>query len=122
MVPFHRPIPESKPGGKADGVLPAQQAKSGPAGGAGIIGAWVQAEKMIQIALVLPCAGFIGWLIGAWLDHILHQSWIAMVGIVVGIIAGLVGAIQMAMVYSADPKQEGKSGDGTEDGGSGNPL
>ncbi len=70
---------------------------------------------MIQIALVLPCAAFIGWLIGAWLDHHLHQSWIAMVGIVVGIIAGLVGAIRMAMVYAADPKtgqdEDGEDGD-----------
>jgi hypothetical protein len=40
---------------------------------------------------------------------------------VVGIIAGLVGAIQMAKVYTADPKQEGKSEDGTEKGSSGDP-
>ena len=87
----------------------------------GIVGAWIQAEKMIQIALVLPCATFIGWLIGAWLDHVLHQSWVAFVGIVVGIIAGLVGAIQMAMAYTPDSKQESKSGDGTEKGSSGGP-
>jgi F0F1-type ATP synthase assembly protein I len=105
MVPYNRPIPEKKPQPETSGLLDA----------------WLQSEKMIQIALVLPCAGFIGWLIGAWLDHILHQSWIAMIGIVVGIIAGLVGAIQMAKVYTADPKQEGKSEDGTEKGSSGDP-
>ncbi len=120
-MPYHRPIPEKKRRGKADGIPPPQQAKNGLAGGAGLLGAWVQAEKMIQIALVLPCGAFIGWVIGAWLDHILHQSWIAMIGVVVGIIAGLVGAIQMAMFYTAGSKQEDKTGDGTENGSSGNP-
>ncbi len=55
---------------------------------------------MMQIALMLPCAAFIGWLIGFGLDHWLHQTWIAMIGIVAGILSGLVGAIRMAMVYA----------------------
>ena len=137
MVPYHRPIPQSKQRGKAAGILPPQQtkhgqaegsgllppqqAKGGLAAGPGILGAWVQAEKMIQIALMLPSAGFIGWLIGAWFDHLLNQTWIAMIGIVVGILSGLIGAIRMAMVYSADPKLENKDGDGTDNGSSDNP-
>jgi hypothetical protein len=121
QLPYHRPIPESKRRGKADGILPPEQAKNGLAGGPGILGAWIQAEKMIQIALVLPCGGFIGWVIGAVLDRWLHQTWISMAGVVLGIIAGLVGAIQMAMVYTAGSKQEGKNGDGTENGSSDNP-
>jgi len=137
-MPFHRPIPQSKRRGKADDtvpaqqpkdglasgseILPPQQTKGGFAGGPGLFGAWVQAEKMMQIALMLPCAAFVGWLIGFGLDRWLHQTWIAMIGIVVGILSGLVGAIRMAMVYAADPKPNGKNGDGTENGTSGNPT
>jgi F0F1-type ATP synthase assembly protein I len=106
MVPYHRPIPEQKQRGKAESSF---------------LDAWVQAEKMIQIALVLPCGGFLGWLIGAGLDHVLHQSWIAIAGIVVGIVAGLFAAIEMAIVYGGDSKKEGKKGSGTEKGSSGNP-
>ena len=84
-----------------------------------MIGAWIQAEKMIQIALVMPCAAFIGWVIGAGLDRWLHQTWISMSGIVLGIIAGLVGAIEMAIASAAGSKQEGENGDGTENGSSG---
>ena len=119
---YHRPIPERKRRGKAsDGVEPPQE-EGWFAGGSGIFNAWVQAEKFIQIALVLPCAAFIGWLIGYGLDRWLNQTWIGMIGIVVGIIAGLVGVIRMAMVYAADPKLGDKNGNGTENGSSGKPT
>lgn len=94
----------------------------GDSGTSGLIGSWIQAEKMIQIALMLPCAGFIGWAIGAGLDRWLHQTWISMAGIVLGIIAGLVGAIQMAIASAAGPKHKGGNGDGTENGSSGRSL
>ncbi len=97
MVPYHNPIPERK---RRD---PDGAGESAKGGFGGIMGAWVQAEKMIQIALVLPCAAFICWLPGFWLDRHFHQTWIAMAGIVFGIIAGLVAAIRMAMVYANDP-------------------
>jgi len=87
MVPYHRPIPDRKQRGGADGASSDDSAQGGLGGG--MIGAWIQAEKMIQIALVLPCAGFIGWLPGFWLDRRFHQTWMAMAGIVFGIIAGL---------------------------------
>ena len=115
---YHRPISEPNRRGKAGDTVAPQQSKDGLAGGSGIFDAWVQAEKMIQIALMLPSAAFIGWVIGYGLDRWLHQTWIAMIGIVVGILAGLVGAIRMAMVYAADPKTGGKNGDGA---GSGDP-
>jgi F0F1-type ATP synthase assembly protein I len=86
MVPYHNPIPEKK------------QDRSGMSG---MFGAWVQAEKMMQIVLLLPSAAFIGWLAGYGLDSWLHQSWIAMAGILFGIVAGLVGAIRMAIAYGA---------------------
>ncbi len=67
------------------------------------MGAWVQAEKMIQIAMVLPCAAFIGWLAGYGLDRWLHQTWIGIAGAIFGIIAGLFSAVRMGMVYANDP-------------------
>ena len=73
-MPFNRPIPESK--------LPSK-------GSVGLQGL-VQAEKMVQIAIVLPSAVLIGWLGGAWLDSRLHQSSIALLGIVLGSISGMV--------------------------------
>lgn len=118
-MPFNPPIPESKLRRKAAGAGQDDQAGQGLFAGSGLIGAWVQAEKLIQIALMLPCAGFIGWLIGAGLDRWLHQTWIATAGIVLGIISGLVGAVQMAIFYANNPKLKDKNGDGTENGSSG---
>lgn len=94
MVPYHRPIPERKP----------RDGKRGAGGtGSGMFNAWVQAEKLTQIAMMLPSAGFIGWLAGYGLDRWLHQTWIGTVGAIFGIIAGLVAAVRMAIAYSADP-------------------
>ncbi|MGA8783584.1 MAG: AtpZ/AtpI family protein [Terracidiphilus sp.] len=100
-MPYHNPIPEKKQ----------------PGGMSGLVGAWVQAEKMIQIVLLLPSAGFIGWLAGYGLDRWLHQTWITMAGIVFGIVAGLVGAVRMAMFYGADSRNGNK--DGIGNGGKG---
>ena len=91
-MPFHRPIPDSNQRGKRSGIIDAI----------------VQAEKMIQIAFVLPCATFVGWLIGLWLDHLLHQSWLAIVGLIFGGISGLVYAIKLALMTE---KQVTGSGD-----------
>jgi hypothetical protein len=109
----------NKPGDASDG----SGESGGSSGGAtsGLIGSWIQAEKMIQVALMLPCAGFIGWAIGAGLDRWLHQTWISMAGIVLGIIAGLIGAIQMAIASAKGPRQNGGSGGETESGSSGSP-
>lgn len=96
MVPYHNPIPEKKD--RSDG--------------SSFIGAWVQAEKLIQIGLVLPSAGFIGWLIGYGLDRWLHQGWMGTAGAIFGIIAGLVGVVRMAMFLGGDSKKGNESGDG----------
>jgi len=119
MVPYHNPIPERKQRGKGEGASASDKSKDGFAGG--MMGAWVQAEKMIQIAMMLPCAGFIGWLAGYGLDRWLHQTWIGMAGGVFGVIAGLVGAIRMAIAYSAGPASEksDENGNGAKTGDSG---
>jgi hypothetical protein len=80
-MPFHRPIPEPGAHGKRSGALDAL----------------VQAEKLMQIALVLPCAAFIGWLAGVWLDGLTHQHWIGLAGIVFGGVSGLVYVVRLAL-------------------------
>jgi ATP synthase protein I len=56
----------------------------------GVIGDVVKVESMIQLAIALPAACFIGWLIGAEIDKHFHTSWVGLVGILVGAIAGFV--------------------------------
>jgi len=85
------------------------------------MGAWIQAEKMIQVALVLPCAAFIGWVAGIGLDRMLHQTWISIAGAVFGVIAGLVGVIRMAIVFTSGSGEDGKNGNGAERDGSNTP-
>jgi ATP synthase protein I len=57
----------------------------------------VQAEKMIQIAIMLPAAVFIGYILGYWLDKTLHQSWISILGLLLGGAAGLISVIRLVM-------------------------
>jgi F0F1-type ATP synthase assembly protein I len=97
-VPFNNPIPESKPPSKAASGLSA----------------YVEAEKLMQIAILLPAAAFIGWLAGAWLDSRLHQGWIAIFGTVFGSISGLVGVVRMAMAAerSSRPGSDNQNGTG----------
>ena len=112
-MPYNRPIPDLKPGSNPESKQSGKDA--------GLFSAWIQAEKLIQIALVLPCAAFIGWLIGAWLDHRLHQSWIAVTGIVFGGASGLVYSIRVALAANKDPRMQddASSGPGKGSGGSG---
>lgn len=56
----------------------------------------MQAETMLQIALVLPLSCVIGWALGDFLDHKLHQSWIAILGLGLGIAAGFIQVIRIA--------------------------
>ncbi len=56
----------------------------------------VRAESMVQIALALPLSTLIGWGLGDFLDHKLHQSWIAIVGLLLGIAAGFTQVIRLA--------------------------
>lgn len=57
---------------------------------------WVQAEKMIELGITLPVATVLGWLIGDALDKKFHTSWIAIVGLIIGVAAGLTRLIQRA--------------------------
>jgi hypothetical protein len=85
-MPFNRPIPDAKPSRKPS---------------AGLEGL-VQAEKLMQIALLLPSSAFIGWLAGAWADRHFHQSWIGIAGCVFGGISGLVYVVRLALASAGD--------------------
>jgi len=101
---FNRPIPDRKlPSGETDGA---------PRDSGGIQ-TLIQAEKLTQIAVLLPSAAFIGWLAGAWLDGKLHQSWIALAGIVFGGISGLVYVVRL--VIAPDKESSSGAGKGSSD-------
>lgn len=96
-MPFNRLIPDSKPRPKISSGLASL----------------VEAEKMMQIAILLPSSAFVGWLIGAWLDKTLHQSWISLAGILFGGISGLVYVVRLVISVKSNPKAS--SGDGPGD-------
>lgn len=64
---------------------------------AGGIESLVQAEKLMQIAFILPSSMIVGWLLGAWAASRLHQSWLTVAGVIFGCVAGLVYVIRLAM-------------------------
>jgi len=81
---FNRPIPESH--------RPEAGQRSKLSSG---LASLAEAEKMVQISILLPSSAFIGWLMGAGLDKLLHQSWISLVGILFGGASGLVYVVRM---------------------------
>jgi ATP synthase protein I len=103
MVPFNRPIPDSSP-------KPAKLSIG--------LGGLIQAEKAMQMALTLPSAVAVGWLLGAWADHHFHQEWVGIAGIVLGSVAGLAYIVRMAIAGEQTSRPGSTSGVGTN-GGSG---
>jgi ATP synthase protein I len=64
----------------------------------------VQAEKLMQIAFILPCAMLVGWGAGWWIDKHFHQEWATIAGLVFGLVAGMVSVIRMALGAGAPAK------------------
>jgi F0F1-type ATP synthase assembly protein I len=64
---------------------------------------WVQVARYSQLALVLPAATFVGWLIGLGLDRWLHTKWLYLVGLIVGIAAGFIELIRTVMSSESNP-------------------
>ena len=97
-MPFNRPIPDGKPQSKFSAGVETL----------------VQAEKLMQIALLLPSSVFIGWLAGAWCDLHFHQSWIGLAGMVFGGISGLVYVVRLVISSHPDsgPGKDGKNSSG----------
>jgi ATP synthase protein I len=57
---------------------------------------WVQMANYAQLAIVFPAATVLGWLFGLALDHWLHTTWLYLVGLILGIVAGFVELIRTA--------------------------
>jgi hypothetical protein len=89
---YNRPIPD-----------PPQRKDSGG------LATLVQAESLMQIAILLPSAAFIGWLLGGWADRAWHQSWLGIAGIVFGGISGLVYVVRLVIASGGETKS-GSSG------------
>jgi F0F1-type ATP synthase assembly protein I len=102
FMPSQNPVPDNKTPGKASGFQ-----------------SLVQAEKLMQIAFVLPSAMIVGWLGGAWADSKLHQSWMTIVGVILGCVAGLYYVIRLAI----DAEKSAGASDSAKkrDDGSGTP-
>ena len=79
-MPYHRPIPGRKDSDVKGGMH-----------------MFVEAEKLMHIAFVLPTSVFVGWLGGAWIGSKVHQSWPMIVGILLGCVSGLIYVIRMAI-------------------------
>lgn len=83
-MPYHAPIPGRKEPALNSGMK-----------------LFAEAEKLMHIAFVLPSAVFVGLLGGYWADTKFHTSWIKIVGILLGCVAGLVYVIRMAIEAEA---------------------
>jgi F0F1-type ATP synthase assembly protein I len=64
---------------------------------------WLQIARYSQLALVLPAATLVGWLIGVGLDRWLHTTWLYLAGLIVGSAAGFIELIRT--VTSSESKQ-----------------
>ncbi len=54
----------------------------------------VTLARYSQLALVLPAATVVGWIIGVLLDRWLHTRWLFLVGLLVGIAAGFIELVR----------------------------
>lgn len=80
------PKGESCSGNNADAKSDGQEKK-----------AWAQLGAYAQLAFVFPIATVVGWLIGVGLDRWLHTTWLYIVGLIVGIVAGFVELVRVAI-------------------------
>lgn len=58
---------------------------------------WVQVARYSEVAMVFPAAVVVGWFAGAALDRWLHTSWLYLVGILLGVVAGFAELIRVAI-------------------------
>ena len=98
-MPYNNPIPERKRSGLAAGGLRSL----------------VQAERLLQIVLILPASMAICGFAGALADEKLHTHWMMIAGGIFGCIAGMFYTVRLAIdaerrAAAEDAKQEKRSG------------
>jgi ATP synthase protein I len=90
------------------GSTMANDSENGQAAGSsrqkqsGAMKSLVQVESLIQLALMLPIATVVGWLIGAGLDKWLHQHWIYIPGLLLGAAAGFVQIFRVVLAQAKE--------------------
>ena len=62
----------------------------------------VQAARYTEMGFIIPAGAFAGLLLGKLLDYWLGTHWIYIAGVVLGIIAGFIQMIRMAVSASHD--------------------
>lgn len=58
--------------------------------------AWAQMGAYAHLAVMLPLTTLIGWAIGAGFDRWLHTTWLYIVGLILGVVAGFVDLVRTA--------------------------
>jgi len=88
--------------------MPDETPNQKPATGrpSGVVDTIVRAERMMQIAFILPAAVLVGWLAGAGLDKWLHQHWIYLAGIILGCVAGFIEIFRLVLGPEKSGNQE----------------
>jgi F0F1-type ATP synthase assembly protein I len=61
-----------------------------------VLGGFMKADSMVEIALALPLSTIIGWLLGDFIGRHLHATWPAIVGLILGVIAGFIQIVRLA--------------------------
>jgi hypothetical protein len=74
----------------------------------------IEAEKLMQVAFVMPASVLVGWGAGWWLAGLLHQRWIETAGVILGCVSALFYVIQMAILAEKNTSMgdEGSGGPG----------
>jgi ATP synthase protein I len=73
-----------------------------------VVGGLIRAERLTQIAFILPAAVLVGWLAGAGLDKWLHQHWIYLVGIILGCAAGFLQIVRLVLGTEKAMEKDGQ--------------
>jgi len=55
---------------------------------------WLTVARYSQLAMALPAATVVGWLMGYLMDRWLHTTWLYLAGLLLGIAAGFVELIR----------------------------
>jgi len=55
---------------------------------------WITVARYSQLAMALPAATVAGLLVGYALDKWLHTTWLYLVGLILGIVAGFVELVR----------------------------
>jgi len=73
----------------------------------------IEAEKLFQIAVLLPATTVVGWFVGHWLDGRMSQHWIGVTGMLTGGVLGMFYVIRIA--FLAFKESDARGGIATDD-------